>query len=446
MSYPSLSSQSQSTGSANNDDWFTPQTHPHQQSYPQNVQSNTYPQHVNAAASAASTSASASTAQHHQPSYPQHVNAYHPQQHQQQAAYDPNAYYNQPPPPTSTSPYPQSQTQTQYNTHQQPQHPQQGSSHFQGSFPPVLGQQHMANNFFTSPMASVGMQFANQYGQQFMQSSGIQTTWQQASKSAFNLKYYFAVNNSYVLRKLKVLLLPILHKSWSRKYDDVNNPMNNPMQTPMANNTSSTDTSSVVYRIPREDLNAPDLYIPLMAFITYVLVMGYTRGLERSFTPEVLGMTGSTTLVLLLLEVLALKAGFYLISTNTSTTPSLLDLTAYCSYKYVTWILIIAIGLMLGSLPYYVTLLFFGSMNAFFMMRTLGRSLVRNEGAIGHADHNVYGDSTYSSTASNSRRNTFLLFVGVAQILLTWIGVRKGWVYMIPTPNMQNLANLGRSV
>jgi hypothetical protein len=80
------------------------------------------------------------------------------------------------------------------------------------------------------------------------------------------------------------------------------------------------------------------------------------------------------------------------------------------------------------------------------LCHVLDATSITSVGAIGHADHNVYGDSTYSSTASNSRRNTFLLFVGVAQILLTWIGVRKGWVYMIPTPNMQNLANLGRSV
>jgi hypothetical protein len=33
---------------------------------------------------------------------------------------------------------------------------------------------------------------------------------------------------------------------------------------------------------PREDENAPDLYIPAMAFVTYVLVAGSYRGLVCS--------------------------------------------------------------------------------------------------------------------------------------------------------------------
>lgn len=42
------------------------------------------------------------------------------------------------------------------------------------------------------------------------------------------------------------------------------------------------------YQLPMIDENAPDLYIPLMAFITYVLVTGYAKGTSSSFTPEVL--------------------------------------------------------------------------------------------------------------------------------------------------------------
>lgn len=39
---------------------------------------------------------------------------------------------------------------------------------------------------------------------------------------------------------------------------------------------------------PINDENAPDLYIPLMAFITYTLLTGYVKGTKDSFTPEVL--------------------------------------------------------------------------------------------------------------------------------------------------------------
>ena len=42
------------------------------------------------------------------------------------------------------------------------------------------------------------------------------------------------------------------------------------------------------HQTPMLDENAPDLYIPLMAFITYILVTGYAKGTKKSFTPEVL--------------------------------------------------------------------------------------------------------------------------------------------------------------
>jgi hypothetical protein len=35
------------------------------------------------------------------------------------------------------------------------------------------------------------------------------------------------------------------------------------------------------YLPPREDVNAPDLYIPVMGFVTYVILYGAIMGLNR---------------------------------------------------------------------------------------------------------------------------------------------------------------------
>jgi hypothetical protein len=35
------------------------------------------------------------------------------------------------------------------------------------------------------------------------------------------------------------------------------------------------DGMEPVYKPPSDDINAPDLYIPTMAFVTYCLAMGY---------------------------------------------------------------------------------------------------------------------------------------------------------------------------
>ena len=61
-----------------------------------------------------------------------------------------------------------------------------------------------------------------------------------------------------------MIALPISHKSWER--------------------SGHTDGTP---RPPKEDVNAPDLYLPLMAFATYVLLFGYTLGARGTFTPEV---------------------------------------------------------------------------------------------------------------------------------------------------------------
>jgi protein transport protein YIF1 len=60
-----------------------------------------------------------------------------------------------------------------------------------------------------------------------------------------SLKPYFNVSTSYVLRKLQLLLFPWRHKPWSRQLR--RNEVSGAMEG---------------YKPPREDVNAPDLYIP----------------------------------------------------------------------------------------------------------------------------------------------------------------------------------------
>jgi hypothetical protein len=37
------------------------------------------------------------------------------------------------------------------------------------------------------------------------------------------------------------------------------------------------------YAQPKDDLNAPDLYIPTMAFVTYVLLIGFVMGASAEY-------------------------------------------------------------------------------------------------------------------------------------------------------------------
>lgn len=79
-----------------------------------------------------------------------------------------------------------------------------------------------------------------------------------------------------------------------------------------------------------------------MAFVTYILLSALLAGLRGAFHPELLGLTATTAIVVVGLELLGLKLGCYLLSiTNDS---QLLDLVAYSGYKFVGIITTILIG------------------------------------------------------------------------------------------------------
>eukprot|EP00854_Cymbomonas_tetramitiformis_P021810 gene21810-26240_t len=100
-------------------------------------------------------------------------------------------------------------------------------------------------------------------GQQFVKNT--------ASKylSGHDMGYYYMISNRYVLNKLKVLLCPFLHKgsqAWTRIPDQVAN--------------------KLTYKPPRLDVNAPDLYLPSMGFLTYSLLCCLSMAVGGRFVPE----------------------------------------------------------------------------------------------------------------------------------------------------------------
>lgn len=126
------------------------------------------------------------------------------------------------------------------------------------------------------------------------------------------LHQYFRVTHKFVFNKFTFLLFPFrfLHKSKMS-----------------------------------EDMQRADLYVPLMAYITYVLLYGICRGIHHDFHPELLGSTATFALVLLILEILLGQMGFFLAGTSNMLA---LDIASYSGYKYVP--LVILLSLMLTGL------------------------------------------------------------------------------------------------
>ncbi|XP_026581240.1 protein YIF1A-like [Pseudonaja textilis] len=106
-----------------------------------------------------------------------------------------------------------------------------------------------------------------------------------------------------------------------------------------------------------------------MAFITYILLAGMALGIQKRFSPEVLGMCASTAFVWMVIEVLALLLGLYLATVQSDL--GTFDLLAYCGYKYVGMILTVVGGLVFGLNGYYISLAWASCSLMYFMVRSL---------------------------------------------------------------------------
>uniref|UniRef100_A0A915LST9 Protein YIF1 n=1 Tax=Meloidogyne javanica TaxID=6303 RepID=A0A915LST9_MELJA len=134
----------------------------------------------------------------------------------------------------------QQQANFDYYTQQQPQY----DPHFNYSSnipPPDTSQQQQSFNqqFMYDPFVNTARHLGGQFAEQQKQKITQYI-------STFNLKYYFAVDVNYV--------------------------------------------------------RPPDLYIPSMAFITYILVAGIVFGVQQRFTPEKLGMLTTNALFYMIFE------------------------------------------------------------------------------------------------------------------------------------------------
>lgn len=206
-------------------------------------------------------------------------------------------------------------------------------------------------------------------------------------------KYYFMVNHRYVLKKLAVIVMPFVHRIWSRQRGM------DPVQF-----EGSTADAVPTYLPPRDDVNAPDLYIPLMSFVTYVLMVGFHFGIRNNFHADVLAKYFSKGLGVLSLEVLIVKLGLYLV--NARPTPWL-DIIAYRGYKFVGVVLTMASCLLMPKL-YLPVLLYAASAMAIFLMRSHRRIILPR-------------DVNMQQATDLARRNGFLLFLSVLQYPIYWM-------------------------
>ena len=141
------------------------------------------------------------------------------------------------------------------------------------------------------------------------------------------LKHYFNVSNSYVLNKLALVLFPWRHKPWTRQQARLT------ATSASASGQLIQQQYSSMFLPPRDDLNSPDMYIPVMALVTYILLSAMLAGFRGSFHPELLGSITTTAIAVIVFEIVCLKMAMYILSISNDS--QLLDLVAYSGYKFV---------------------------------------------------------------------------------------------------------------
>lgn len=103
------------------------------------------------------------------------------------------------------------------------------------------------------------------------------------------LKPYFSINNRYLFRKVKQICLPFLYRE--------------------PEITDEEDFNDNYFTIAKSRIEYPDLYLPLVSFMTYILLItfyfAFSKGEE--FDPDFLGSKCTKNFILVIVHVALLK-------------------------------------------------------------------------------------------------------------------------------------------
>ena len=109
---------------------------------------------------------------------------------------------------------------------------------------------------------------------------------------------------------------------------------------------------ALTFKPPRNDINAPDLYIPLMGFWSYVLAASTLQVRRGEFSPEGVAVHASWGLALWTAEAvfvwMALRS---LSSSHNHVSAPMMDLAAYTGYMFV--LVAAALATKILFLPYW---------------------------------------------------------------------------------------------
>lgn len=152
------------------------------------------------------------------------------------------------------------------------------------------------------------------------------------------IKPYFDINNEYIIKKIMLIICPFRTKNWNSK------------------------------------LTNPDLYIPLMSFLTYILITGFFLGLKHEFTPEKLSIVFTKLLTYeAILGMIVKMVGYFMDITELG----FFDFICYSGYKFVVVLFLMMVNVRYVKILWrlYLFIAFF-----FFLSRSMKAKMNMTKG------------------------------------------------------------------
>lgn len=205
------------------------------------------------------------------------------------------------------------------------------------------------------------MNYGLQYGKRFID-DGEKTVSRYIDFT--DMKVYFRVNNQYVKSKLGLLIFPFT-KTFLRKRCDFGD---------------EAGSKTAEYYPPIDDVFAPDLYIPLMAVITYTILSAFAQGMQHgSVAPDVLAGTLTWVLGLIAFEVISIKVARYVV--GLSSPVAIMDLVALSGYKFtgICYVVFCRLFAPLDSWIFSFVALVVAASMAFFLYKSLSDLFSKGE-------------------------------------------------------------------
>lgn len=170
------------------------------------------------------------------------------------------------------------------------------------------------------------------------------------------LRRYFAVSHGSTGRKCLALFVPPLgyRDVWSLKTGGLSTAADVQYRRGISSgdvldcSIPNDDASSETWAAQNIHHLGPDLYLPLMALMTYILLCGVAKGALDNFHPEVLPSTASFATFVIALELGVTLLVFYLLGIQYL---PILDVLSIIGLKFESLVAIIIVGLVSRGYP-----------------------------------------------------------------------------------------------